>query len=391
MSRPCPAVLAGLASGMTLAVPVSVSAAPFSLSNSFVNADPVVPFMMGCVTGAAMGIAASSFYLYIRERHSHDEFVISRGQHRGSQGGHFAQPNRSEAPQHARHEQTSAAASHVDASSSKKTAHTQQTAAQQSHTAAHSAKDYGEIAENYVRRAGIVERMATRARGVASVLSDRLEANMMDGVPVIERADGSVGDVGTTWWDAAVQNSGSRTTVPQASHATQASVSPTQVPSAQVSSSQKKVSERLADIDFGMFPEHRAAEDLDTNTDLWQVALDALDEQARAQSPFAFEDIVGGTDTLDEPDGLEAPTSFIPFKTPAGHPEVVDTESYVDYLISDEFSRNESSSARRNAREYLHVIEGGTLTQSLFGSARRSRGRRGSYQPRHMAAVAQQA
>lgn len=385
MSRPCPAVFAGLAGGMTLAVPVSVSAAPLSLSSSFVNADPLVPFMMGCVTGAAMGVAASSFYLYLRSRREHSDFVIDRGQRTSAQGGHFARPSKSENPQHVRQKHASAS---TRASSSQAATVQQETGKQ--HVAAHSAKDYGEIAENYVRRAGIVERMATRARGVASVLSDRLEANMMDGVPVIERADGSVGDVGTTWWDAAVQNSAPHKAVSQSTQpstkAAQASAS-----TQGASTSQKKVSERLADIDFGMFPEHRAAEDLDTNADLWQVALDALDEQARAQSPFAFEDIVGGTDTLDEPDGLEAPTSFIPFRTPAGHPEVVDTETYVDYLINDEFSRNESSSARRNAREYLHVIEGGTLTQSLFGSARRARGRRGSYQPRHMAAVAQQA
>ena len=387
MSRPCPAVLAGLASGMTLAVPATVSAAPLSLSNSFVNAEPVVPFVVGCVTGAAMGIAASSFYLYIRERQAEDGFVISRGHSATVKGGHFAQASEEEAPRHVRQANTPASTF----------ADKEQTAGQRGYSGAHSAKDYGEIAENYVRRAGIVERMATRARGVASVLSDRLEANMMDGVPVIERADGSVGDVGTTWWNAAVQNSGAQnvayevpSVVSEPSGAAKAApvAAVAATPAVSASKSQKKVSERLADIDFGMFPEHRAAEDLDTNTDLWQVALDALDEQVREQAPFAFEDIVGGTDTLDEPDGLEAPTSFIPFKTPAGHPEVVDTESYIDYLISDEFSRNESRSARQNAREYLHVIEGGTITQSLFGAARRSR--RNSYQPRHMAvAVAQ--
>ena len=96
MSRPCPAVFAGLAGGMTLAVPVSVSAAPLSLSSSFVNADPLVPFMMGCVTGAAMGVAASSFYLYLRSRREHNDFVIDRGQRTSAQGGHFARPSKSE-------------------------------------------------------------------------------------------------------------------------------------------------------------------------------------------------------------------------------------------------------------------------------------------------------
>jgi len=49
------------------------------------------------------------------------------------------------------------------------------------------------------------ERMTNRARGVADLLSERLTSDMMAGVPIIARADGSVGDVGTTWWDKAME------------------------------------------------------------------------------------------------------------------------------------------------------------------------------------------
>jgi hypothetical protein len=38
----------------------------------------------------------------------------------------------------------------------------------------------------------------------------------------------------------------------------------------------------------------------------------------------------------------------------------VDTETYVDYLLRDEFSQNESQIIRRSSRNYLRVIEGGT-------------------------------
>ena len=64
--------------------------------------------------------------------------------------------------------------------------------------------------------------------------------------------------------------------------------------------------------------------------------------RAGLHGPDQLIDSVGGEDTLDEPDNLEPQTAFIPFKVPGGHPGVVDTESYVDYLIEDEFSKNSS-------------------------------------------------
>ena len=63
--------------------------------------------------------------------------------------------------------------------------------------------DYADVAEDYVRKITLAERMAARAKGVASVLQERLGAAKMEGLPVIARADGSVGDVGEAWWDQA--------------------------------------------------------------------------------------------------------------------------------------------------------------------------------------------
>ena len=68
----------------------------------------------------------------------------------------------------------------------------------------HGTDDYLDIAENYVRQLTFRERMARRAQGVAAALGESLGIDMMEGVPVIQRADGSVGDVGTTWWEQAV-------------------------------------------------------------------------------------------------------------------------------------------------------------------------------------------
>lgn len=75
--------------------------------------------------------------------------------------------------------------------------------------------EYAGVATNYARAATLAERMASRARGVSNVLAERLsgaseligdaasrfEGVQMADVPVIERSDGTVADVGESWWD----------------------------------------------------------------------------------------------------------------------------------------------------------------------------------------------
>ena len=96
--------------------------------------------------------------------------------------------------------------------------------------------------------------------------------------------------------------------------------------------------------------------------EIWQMALDALDEKVETtgeqEGDFFSSDPVVDLD-IDDPDGMEQKTAFIPFRVPAGRPEVKDTESYIDYLLSDEFSHVDSQAVRRNAREYLRVVQGG--------------------------------
>ena len=70
----------------------------------------------------------------------------------------------------------------------------------------------------------------------------------------------------------------------------------------------------------------------------------------------------------------------------------MDTESYVDYLIGDEFGHNSSKATRNAAGRFLRLLEGGTSTNALARSA----GKTGTsslhraddsepYRPKHMA------
>ncbi|EHF01225.1 hypothetical protein HMPREF1008_01705 [Olsenella sp. oral taxon 809 str. F0356] len=280
---------------------------------------------------------------------------------------------------------------------------------------AHVATDYTQVAENYVRRASFAERMAQRARGVREVLSERLGGDRFEGLPVIERADGSVGDVGTGWWNARMGDSVRLVGVQDTARRGGTDAQPSDddplpsVPSWMGRGASRKaapptpsraarIAHSVAEVDQGAYPEQRSARELDD--DIWEQALKAMGERidqiasvpVAAVAPLpSFGDAIGGTETIDEPEGLENPTSFIPFRAPAGHPEVVDTETYVDYLLDQEFSQNSSESARASSRNYLKVIEGGSQelrsTGKLRGRSARphAQERASAHAPRHLA------
>lgn len=119
------------------------------------------------------------------------------------------------------------------------------------------------------------------------------------------------------------------------------------------------VAKRVSEVDTGAFPEIRTVRDLDAQ-DAWDRALAALDDRIDEQALAEFARDGGILGMLEEPDGMEPNTEELNFRVPGGHPEVVDTETYVDYLIRQEFMANSSTVARDNARNYLRVIEGGT-------------------------------
>lgn len=318
---------------------------------------------------------------------------------------------------------------------------------------AHITHDYEDIAQNYVRQQTFKQRLQLRAEGVAKILSERIGTNKFDDLPVIERADGSVGDVGTQWWNTrmgdAVRKVGSLCDIPDfdfsaATLSQSAQVQPSvglaeevQPASAQVQSDSaplplsrskaridtvkrsETIAARVANVNIGQYPAKRTVDELD-HADLWEAALTSMNNRidepkavsdipvihaqyddidgaaiepslvvpaetsaayaaAAAQAPTVpasapaaaldetvyapmslelnttakaaeipqatpstskFTDIVGATDTLDDPDHIEPKTGFIPFKISANHPEIVDASSYVDFLIRDEVARH---------------------------------------------------
>lgn len=289
---------------------------------------------------------------------------------------------------------------------------------------AKASSDYVDVAEGYVRTRTFAERMSARAKGVASVLSERLGAAKMDGLPVIARADGSVGDVGESWWDEAFgadvrtvasasfggqsvedtmagnsavlftaqtpaeaaaaravwqsQQAGTPQPAAEPQAPTASQGTPTPRPTAPASdaptvrqqaqarprSVRDELDARLGNPEEA-FPEKKRY--TDEQQDLWAVALAALDERYEEQVNMAAPapapaPMPVGAEMLDEPEGLAADTAFIPFRPQAGHPEVVDTDSYVDLLVDQELARNESASVRRLARhkirDYFKVIDG---------------------------------
>ena len=258
-----------------------------------------------------------------------------------------------------------------------------------SHGPSHAASNYEQIAENYVKRASFRSRMARRAEGVAATLRERMGASMMEGVPVIARADGTVADVGTSWWQTAVGEDAIKNSriVEDTSEALAIPSDFSVTDVERLASAAKRaegISRRVAQVDEGAYPELRTGEDLD-RSDAWACALKSMDEKIAAAGPvpepIGFIDTVGGADTLDEPDNLELDTAFIPFRTPAGHPEVVDTDSYVDYLIEDEFSKNACPVVRRHSRHFLRVLEGGTHSSRRITDTDALEG----YAPKHFA------
>ncbi|MCI1665007.1 MAG: hypothetical protein LKI25_01355 [Atopobiaceae bacterium] len=417
-----PAVFAGLIGGAAWAWPRSAWALTLfgEDSSQLLSPESMVPFLTGAAVGAvATGVATVVIgHITSEERHQASPVVEPPAKAEADA------TTVNEGPRHtyvARH--AAGAPHHANARTWEETGNIRVQAVSSEKVAPEveetpsftDMSDYGEVAERYVSHATLVERMGARARGVAQVLSDRLEGDMMDGLPVIERADGSVGDVGTSWWDESLDHDSNASTgsvigddlpevvfehadvinpdlanaerqpvsaasrpvaqtprtTPRASSApasasaaspvTQTTSSPSaQAPKAAEGGRAARIASRLSGIDDGLFPESRQWSE--ERQDMWASALEALDEQvSESVGPIGpFNDVVGGADSLDEPDGLESDTMFIPFRMPAGHPEVVDTDSYVDYLIDQEFSRNSSHAARKSSRDFLQVIEGGS-------------------------------
>lgn len=327
-------------------------------------------------------------------------------------------------------------ASHPDTPKASQQA-SQKSEQQASQKASHLTNSLEDFAEHYAQHESFKERMMTRAQGVREILSSRLSKNRYSDIPVIERADGSVGDVGETWWSACVdeelqktgklagsqvaQVTGSVSAVaasapaPAASapaRAPQASAPATPAASAPASkkpaaypqlSQGQRIARSIAEVDEGIYPMRREVEDLEKK-DLFEEALRAMGDAMTADQAKApiFADSIGGSSTIDEVDDIEAATAFIPFKVPPAHPEIHDTKSYIDYLVEDEFRRSKQQKHHVHTRSnapaphapMLRVIEGGSqaLPKLATGvwSMNASNGRKNassdvrSHMPKHM-------
>lgn len=334
-------------------------------------------------------------------------------------------------------------ASHPDTSKASQQA-SQKSEQQASQKASHLTNSLEDFAEHYAQHESFKERMMTRAQGVREILSSRLSKNRYSDIPVIERADGSVGDVGEAWWSACVdeelqktgklagssvdqvpvsapaaaasaltsaaQTSASAAQTPMLAQPAQASATPvastpaSKKPATYPQLSQgQRIARSIAEVDEGVYPMRREVEDLEKK-DLFEEALRAMGDAMTADQAKApiFADSIGGSSTIDEVDDIEAATAFIPFKVPPAHPEIHDTKSYIDYLVEDEFRRSKQQKHHVHTRSnapaphapMLRVIEGGSqaLPKLATGvwSMSASNGRKNessdvrSHTPKHM-------
>lgn len=273
----------------------------------------------------------------------------------------------------------------------------------------HMATQLEDVATSYARSQSISERMKSRARSVRDVLSERLGKDEFEGLPIIERADGTVDDVGTAWWNARLGDSivsvGSKPSVnvPPVDVEATPSIGGLSIPSwvngsggvaqdahdtsASGATNRSRaravlIAHRVAEVDEGVFPIKRSIAELD-HDDVWDMALAGMDESISSYTA----PVEPSAPTAAASDEFEEETTEpLPFKAPAGHPEVVDTETYIDYLINDEFSRNQSDAARATSRDYLRLIEGGSQAlKSTDVLPHRQRMRRTAYHPKHFA------
>lgn len=326
-------------------------------------------------------------------------------------------------------------ASHPDTSKASQQA-SQKSEQQASQKASHLTNSLEDFAEHYAQHESFKERMMTRAQGVREILSSRLSKNRYSDIPVIERADGSVGDVGETWWSACVDEELQKTgklagsQVAQVAGSVSAVAAPAPAPAASVPalapqalasapaaaapaskkpaaypqlSQGQRIARSIAEVDEGVYPMRREVEDLEKK-DLFEEALRAMGDAMPADQTKApiFADSIGGSSTIDEVDDIEAATAFIPFKVPPAHPEIHDTKSYIDYLVEDEFRRSKQQKHHAHTRSnapaphapMLRVIEGGSqaLPKLATGvwSMSASNGRKNassdvrSHTPKHM-------
>ena len=280
---------------------------------------------------------------------------------------------------------------------------------------AHSTNDYAQIAENYTKLLSWRERTVARAKGAAAVLLERLGQDPMDGLPIIERADGTVGDVGTAWWTKAVGEESITRDFGIAEIGAEA------IPE-DFTNHAADISSRISYVDQGVFPEKRTIDELE-HADEWTLALAAMDEhlarhdqqqmrkyhlvqlpligqvavEAEVASPVELSGVKPAAShkvTADhmrpsrEPNyaGVIAQSTAMPLVKATN-----DTSSHVQDIfdaVEREMAAELQAADERPTRELLRLIEGGTSKMKKISSldlGEKTSSDKVSYKPRHFA------
>lgn len=280
---------------------------------------------------------------------------------------------------------------------------------------AHSTNDYAQIAENYTKLLSWRERTVARAKGAAAVLLERLGQDPMDGLPIIERADGTVGDVGTAWWTKAVGEESITRDFGIAEIGAEA------IPE-DFTNHAADISSRISYVDQGVFPEKRTIDELE-HVDDWTLALAAMDEhlarhdqqQMRKYHPVQLPLIGQAAAEAEAANSVElsgakpaaprkvAAAQIRPSREP-NYAGVVaqstamplvkatnDTSSHVQDIfdaVEREMAAELQAADERPTRELLRLIEGGTSKMKKISSldlSEKTAADKPSYKPRHFA------
>ena len=280
---------------------------------------------------------------------------------------------------------------------------------------AHSTNDYAQIAENYTKLLSWRERTVARAKGAAAVLLERLGQDPMDGLPIIERADGTVGDVGTAWWTKAVGEESITRDFGIAEIGAEA------IPE-DFTNHAADISSRISYVDQGVFPEKRTIDELE-HVDDWTLALAAMDEhlarhdqqQMRKYHPVQLPLIgqAAAEAEVTSPVELSGAKPAAPRKVAAAQVRVSrepnyagvvaqstamplvkatnDTSSHVQDIfdaVEREMAAELQAADERPTRELLRLIEGGTSKMKKISSldlGEKTAADKPSYKPRHFA------
>ena len=280
---------------------------------------------------------------------------------------------------------------------------------------AHSTNDYAQIAENYTKLLSWRERTVARAKGAAAVLLERLGQDPMDGLPIIERADGTVGDVGTAWWTKAVGEESITRDFGIAEIGAEA------IPE-DFTNHAADISSRISYVDQGVFPEKRTIDELE-HVDDWTLALAAMDEhlarhdqqQMRKYHPVQLPLIgqAAAEAEVTSPVELSGAKPAAPRKVaaaqvrPSREPNYAgvvaqstamplvkatnDTSSHVQDIfdaVEREMAAELQAADERPTRELLRLIEGGTSKMKKISSldlGEKTAADKPSYKPRHFA------